>query len=82
MFRYVIIALIAVMVLAVGYIYIESAPGGTLTYFGKKKKNSDNVWGPVDEFLAEPEPVIVDEPKVISIDDFEAEKERRNKKKD
>ncbi|MBE6030153.1 MAG: hypothetical protein E7225_00960 [Clostridiales bacterium] len=80
MFRYVILALLAVMVIGVGYIYIESAPGGTLGR--KNKKNNDPVWSPVDEFLAEPEPVINDEPKVISIEDFEAEKERRNKKKD
>lgn len=76
--RYLILLLVAVMVLGIGYIYIAGAPD---TGYSKKKKG-DNMWSPVDEFLAEPEPQIADEPKVISIDDFEAEKERRYKKKD
>lgn len=80
MMRYIVLALVALMVVAVGYIYIESAPGGEVD---KKKKNKQgqNIWSPVDEFLAEPEPELDDKPKVILIDDFEAEKERRNKKK-
>lgn len=75
--RYVILALVALMVVAVGYIYIEKAPNGETV-----KKKSNGQGGAVDDFLSAPDPIIDDEPKVILIDDFEAEKAKRRKKKD
>ena len=78
---YVYILLVILVVGMVSYIYISKNPQD---YINKKKKDSgdDSIYRPVDEFLAEPEPVVKDEPKVIFLGDIEAEKAKRNKKKD